>query len=1038
MRPLQLILQAFGPYADKEEIDFTKLGNRNMFVISGKTGAGKTTIFDGISFAIYGKASGEERNGPDLRSHFAHADLATEVSLKFKLRDKTYYIWRSPMQERKKKSGEGFTTSNAKAELYEISKDGKEILAANVRDVDEKIKEIIGLDATQFKQILMIPQGDFKKLLVSESKDKEVILQKLFHTQIYKRIEEKLKEEASTIKKEEELIQMEMNTLISSIEWNQEEDIKNESPQRIVELLEEELKQGREETEKLQNDYKLKEAWEKALQKEIFQGKELLAKFEEKNKLTLDKQRLEANKETIAAKKEELQAAEKASNLEKQEHSYLRVGKRLTETKEHVNSLKQGAVVLEQKKQQCQEEYTTEANKTTLREKAAAKVVSLQALQKDVLAFASVQKEVIDHEKQWKEKQTSRLSMEQQVEQTERLTKQIEERITGAQKATVLYGETSHEYEKFEGTLQLLKEFKHTHAEILQVEKACKEKKMELSAVEELFQQENKLLMGMEEALLQSHALILAAELQEGHPCSVCGSTSHPNPATHMQESGVSSPKEYEKQKNKCLKLDKQTQVLQQELYRLQVQLENLQTSIEKQEDVLQSKLSFFERDDFQTVLLQINLHLKNTSETLSQLQKQKEELPRLETQLQEIKNQTVLLHDNIKMIKGKEDDVKERYIQLNAKLAGMKERLPEEIRSEHAFEQSLNEAIKKRNELQRLLEEKQLALQQVLTEEAKLKSAIETNESSMKSLQIELDEERDRFKQEMNSQGFETYQSYKEAKKSETEMLQIQNSIEAFEKDFQRVDSLLTNLEYVLKGIEMPDIVSLEQQAQHLGEEMKEVRKKVTEMQLQIQQNEKIVSKLTSSIAKQEEVQLKYVTIGHLADMAKGQNPFRITFERYVLAAFLDDILLEANERLTKMTSGRYQLLRKVDPTRRNVQSGLELTVFDQYTGMERHVKTLSGGESFKASLSLALGLAAVVQQNAGGISLETMFIDEGFGTLDPESLDQAIEALLEIQSTGRLVGIISHVPELKERMDARLEVIGSQSGSTTRFVLS
>lgn len=1038
MRPLQLVLQAFGPYADKEEIDFTKLGNRNMFVISGKTGAGKTTIFDGISFAIYGKASGDERNGPDLRSHFAHADMATEVSLKFQLRDKTYYIWRSPMQERKKKSGEGFTTSNAKAELYEILKDGKEILAANVRDVDEKIKEIIGLDATQFKQILMIPQGDFKKLLVSESKDKEVILQKLFHTQIYKRIEEKLKEEASTIKKEEELIQMEMNTLISNIEWNQEEDIKNESPQRIVELLEEEMKQSKEETEKLQNDYKLKEAWEKALQKEIFQGKELLVKFEEKNKYTEEQKRLVAKKETIAAKKEALQAAQNASNLEKQEHSYLRVGKRLTETKGQVDSLKQDATVLERKKQHCQEEYTAEANKTALREEAAAKVISLQDLQKDVLAFASLQKEVMSHDKQWKEEQTSRLSLEQQVEKTEQSIKQIEGQITEAQKATVLYGETFHEYEKFEATLQLLKEFKHTNAEILQVEKAYNEKKIELVAVEESFQQENKVLMAMEEALLQSHALLLAAELQEGHPCAVCGSTSHPNPATHIQDSDVSSPKEYEKQKNKCMKFEKQIQVLQQEVYRLQVQLENLQLSIEKQEGVLQSKLSFFERDDFQTVLLQINLHLKKTSESLSQLQRQKEELPRLETQLEEIKSHAILLQERIKTIKVREDDVKERYIQLNTKLVGMKERIPEELRSEHTFEQALNEAIIKRNELQRLLEEKQSALQQAVTEEAKLKSAIETNESSMKSLQIELDEERERFKQEMNSQGFETYQSYKDAKKSEIEMLQIQDSIEAFEKDFQRIDSLLTNLEYVLKGIEMPDIASLEQQAQHLGEEIKQVRTEISQMLLQIQQNEKIVGKLTSGIAKQEEVQLKYVTIGHLADMAKGQNPFRITFERYVLAAFLDDILQEANERLTKMTSGRYQLLRKVDPTRRNVQSGLELTVFDQYTGMERHVKTLSGGESFKASLSLALGLAAVVQQNAGGISLETMFIDEGFGTLDPESLDQAIEALLEIQSSGRLVGIISHVPELKERMDARLEVIGSQSGSTTRFVLS
>lgn len=178
-----------------------------------------------------------------------------------------------------------------------------------------------------------------------------------------------------------------------------------------------------------------------------------------------------------------------------------------------------------------------------------------------------------------------------------------------------------------------------------------------------------------------------------------------------------------------------------------------------------------------------------------------------------------------------------------------------------------------------------------------------------------------------------------------------------------------------------------------------------------------------------------RYKIIGHLYDISRGQNTYRITFERYVLAAFLDDILREANIRLAKMTSGRYQLLRKTDRSKGNVQSGLELLVFDQYTGRERHVKTLSGGESFKAALSLALGLADVVQTYAGGVSLETMFIDEGFGMLDPESLDQAIEALIDIQNSGRLVGIISHVPELKERIDARLEVIATQSGSTTEF---
>lgn len=1040
MRPLRLVLQAFGPYAGKEEIDFTELGNRNMFVISGKTGAGKTTIFDGISFAIYGKASGEERNGPDLRSHFAAEDQATEVSLQFQLRDKTYYIWRSPMQERKKKSGEGYTNVGAKAELYEITQEGKELLAANVRDVDERIKEIIGLDATQFKQILMIPQGDFKKLLVSESKDKEVILQKLFHTQIYKRMEEKLKEEASAIKKAEEQIQMEIDTLISSIEWRggHDEEPQCASPAVMVELLEEQISGMKEDKEKSEADCKHKEAWEKMLQKEIFQAKETLAKFDERQKYAVQKANLEGQKESILASKQDLKSAQKASNLEKQEQSYLRTGKRLSEIRSAIETLKQEAVNSHHKAVQCQKAYDAELDRKAEREAAAAKVINLQDLQKDVLAFASFQMQVSLHEKQWKEAQRKRTGSERQLSSAEQQLQVIESQITDAQKATILYGETKHEYEKCETALQLLHEFKQTAAEAIQVRQAHAVKQREWSESEEKHREEKEKVRHLEEALLHSHAALLAAELQEGEPCAVCGSTTHPNPAAAIAVSGESSQKELEILKNKLAKSDQERQMLQQEVYRLHVQVDHLEADVKKKEEVLQSKLSFFKTEDIQNVLLQVNSHLKNTAETLEQLRKQKEALPLLEKQHAELKQQYARLQEQVTADQEAENSERDRFIQLDTKLEGLKERLPEQIRSEQAYTQALQDAVTHRNGLQQALERKQAALQQALQEETKIKSAIEANEKSHHSLQIELNEERELFKQEMHNQGFDTYQLYKEAKKTEEQMRQIEATIDHFEKEYQRVDSLLTNMEYVLKGVEKPDAQALEQQAQQLGMEIKQLQTEISKMLVNIQQNEKMADKLKCCLAKQTEVQEQYEVIGHLADMAKGQNPFRITFERFVLAAFLDDILQEANERLTKMTSGRYQLWRKVDPTRRNVQSGLELTVFDQYTGMERHVKTLSGGESFKASLSLALGLAAVVQQNAGGISLETMFIDEGFGTLDPESLDQAIEALLDIQSGGRLVGIISHVPELKERIDARLEVIGSQSGSVTKFVLS
>ena len=286
-----------------------------------------------------------------------------------------------------------------------------------------------------------------------------------------------------------------------------------------------------------------------------------------------------------------------------------------------------------------------------------------------------------------------------------------------------------------------------------------------------------------------------------------------------------------------------------------------------------------------------------------------------------------------------------------------------------------------------------------------------------------------------MTEQGFNGFTSYHQAKMSEQEIHSLQQEVRSYREEYRSVSDRLHELTNLLIGIQEPDVSGLNVAFENINHVIQELQNRYTHFFVRLSENEKIVIKIETINSEIKSLEEKYQLIGHLYEMSKGQNTYRITFERYVLASFLDDILREANQRLGKMTNGRYELLRKTDRSKGNVQSGLELLVFDQYTGQERHVKTLSGGESFKAALSLALGLADIVQQYAGGVSLETMFIDEGFGTLDPESLDQSIEALIDIQSSGRLVGIISHVPELKERIDARLEVVATKSGSTTEF---
>lgn len=388
-----------------------------------------------------------------------------------------------------------------------------------------------------------------------------------------------------------------------------------------------------------------------------------------------------------------------------------------------------------------------------------------------------------------------------------------------------------------------------------------------------------------------------------------------------------------------------------------------------------------------------------------------------------------------IDLLQGQINDAAIMHAEKKSNLARMTDTIPENLRSIEAFQSSLETAAEKLETMQRQLETSQQDYQDAKSVHMAEQAKLETLQKQAVKIEQKLAAERQNFVERMKDQGFEVYGEYRDAKKSEDQIRQLEVEVREYREEVRSVHDRYAELQQLLEGIEKPDLETLQLLLQETDDQLKQLQDQYTNLFMKKKQNEETMQKIKEINKNMKTLEERYKVIGHLYEISKGQNTYRITFERFVLAAFLDDILREANGRLSKMTSGRYMLLRKTDRSKGNVQSGLELLVFDQYTGQERHVKTLSGGESFKAALALALGLADVVQQYAGGVSLETMFIDEGFGTLDPESLDQAIEALIEIQSSGRLVGIISHVPELKERIDARLEVTASQAGSRTQF---
>jgi DNA repair protein SbcC/Rad50 len=1043
MKPIKLLMQAFGPYAGKEEIDFSLLGNRTMFVISGKTGSGKTTIFDGISYAIYGKASGEDRNGPELRSQFAQEDEPTEVALEFTLRGKRYYIWRTPQQLKKKKSGDGFTTINAKAELYIYNEDGnKQLLAANVRDVDERIKEIMLIDSNQFRQILMIPQGEFRKLLTSDSKDKEVILQRLFHTEIYKAVEEKLKEEATELKRNVEKQIEERNLAIRGIQVQSNEELRSylESDSvndtLILPLLKEEIKFQSEKLQELKQEADKKQIERDSLKESIYEAELIVKQLKMKDELQTKKVELEKEQEIYLQKQEQVVLGQKAALLAKQEEICHHLKRELDGAKKNSEILHERVEKLTIQLDEHTKLYEKEKSREPERIQAADHVKSLQSIKDDVYSFAKLELMVEKLEQQLSDVKLQLKQTEDDSIKTADILIKLQEEKGQIEKGQLVFLENKQKIERIDVELEQLKKYEGLLSRI-EKSKSVLEKSKDYLENSILRLQDSKAVVDeLEKKWLHSQAAILASTLSDGEECPVCGSNHHPTPAK-LREGSVPSQEDIKAAKVQVNELEKEKGKAESTFYQYQsAQNALVQSLTELQGEIVQNRPDF-SIEKFEAIQSDIQRERSELIKIQNTLKAKISELESLTLKIKQFENHKLQAAENIKQLNETFNGLTIQYTESKTTLTRMVGQIPEELRTIDTYEKAVKQAMEKNAGLVSCFEQATLQYQQTRESFATEKARLETVDKQVTEASAKLDFEREAFLQKLAEQGFEKYGQYQAAKKSETELQQLIVGIRAYREELRSVTDRFNELEQLLKDVKMPDLDRLTEAFTAINQQLSTLQDEYTSLFMQKRTNEDILARVERINVEMKELEERYKLIGHLYEISKGQNTYRVTFERFVLAAFLDDILAQANVRLTKMTSGRYQLLRKKDRSKGAGQSGLELLVFDQYTGQERHVKTLSGGESFKAALALALGLAEVVQQYAGGVSLETMFIDEGFGTLDPESLDQAIEALIDIQSSGRLVGIISHVPELKERMDARLEVYATQTGSTTDFQL-
>ena len=966
MRPLTLTMIAFGPFPGTETIRFLDLGENPLFLINGPTGSGKTTILDAICFALYGKTTGDEREGTQMRCDLAAAVL-TEVCLEFELAGRRFRIRRLPEQQRPKSRGDGTTTQAPEAQLVELLPNGGErlIVASKVSEATREIEELTGLSVDQFRQVMVLPQGKFRQLLMADSSEREKIFSQLFQTRIYKRLEESLKVRAADIRRKRDELNNIRKGILEGAEVDSAEELERELTEREPEI--ERAKQLKEE----------KERQFATADQVLLQARPLQQAFIRLETLTADLDQLQRRQEQVDLDRQRLHRAERAVKLHPIFADRLRCEGELVQARK---SADQTATRLR----------TAEVNLA----ETTRKLTSAQSLQTDLDAAKQQAAQLDGYRARAEKLAAARQAWQQAVVETERAELLLQFKVLSDRHSLRL------ELARLNESIRKQQDLLQTHTE-------------QGVKLRQRYEESERKAKKLELAWHQGQAAILAAELKQGEPCPVCGSREHPTPA----ESTTPLPTQQQVEQTR-----QQVREANEALNRAREQFAEEQSrlrELQQQQEHCRGELgSEAERSlaDIETEM--VTLRAKGERWNLV--------LPNL---------QQVRTTDR-ELLRKKLEDKKSAAAAAQAQAETAEQELPEQYRQSGALARATEQVTSRIAELDQTIRQIATNHQLALGEATAAKEAMQAAKQQEQKADTALQQAGAACLSSLATSPFADEQEYLAALLAEAELNALKDRIAGHDAAGQRLAGALQQLREQLQDKERPDLERIETRRN----DAEGGKNRATEDWRQLDKRMSLLlatkKKLEKAAAEQAELDRRYAVIGTLSDVANGQTGNKISLQRFVLSVLLDDVLIEASHRLSLMSKGRYQLLRKEDRAKGNKASGLELEVEDAYTGKVRPVATLSGGESFMAALALALGLSDVVQAYAGGIRLDTLFIDEGFGSLDAESLDLAIRTLVDLQATGRMIGIISHVAELKEQMPLRLDVIADRSGSRVQLV--
>lgn len=924
MKPLKLTMSAFGSYAGKNVIDFTGQ-QQGIFLITGDTGAGKTTIFDAITYALYNQTSGGERNGNMMRSQYAQPETETYVELEFLYRGQTYRVRRNPDYKITKTLKNGRIREQKVPHSVELTLPDGTVFPEKKNATDAKIIEILGLTADQFSQIVMIAQGDFLKLLYTKSDERKMIFSKLFRTDIYWKIQENLRRKSmemdERIQENDRAFEQEKSRIIPLPE--SEELPLDELVERLRERVKDALKE--------QN---LRRANVEELNKKITKYEEINKLFVSLEKIRRTGKELEARQAESKERRQQIENARKADKVLVAEQQNLR---------------QQQAV--EQSAQAIAKMTETLADHQEMFETLKTQLQEAEAKQK---------REAADTQKKM-------LALEQSFPSYEALQNARSEEQQ-AKKVWEDLGKTSEEsFHKKEAGIAALKEQQKQQEQVVEQTKKNWEQ-TSLSASESAKHYEH-----MYEAFLKEQAGILAENLSAGCPCPVCGSTVHPDPAK-LSDHAVTELEVEQAKKTRAAAEEKR---------------DLAHAAFETEKTEKQKLAQAVEKEEADFVLAQ----------TIAK--QQRKEAEQNYVSLQKIAEQI-----REKLVYPSLAEAKKQYAAM-----------------QKALEAAEQEIAKKRQKVSELAEAMNTLKGQKLAEEE--------NQKTAKKLAVKTEKE---YAKLLEKSGFVSEETYHLAILPERSRSKLEREEKEYESQCLRQQSEQKLLEKQVSGKTYTDTTELNEQLKAEKQALKEAEKTYMELHTAYENDRSVLQNCAVYLEKGKKLESEDQVIKSLSKTANGRlsGSAKIDFETYIQRQYFKQIIHEANKRLLTMSNHQFILkLKEEANTGRKTNEGLDLSVYSLVTDSERDVKTLSGGESFLAALAMALGLSDIVERSAGAIHPDMMFIDEGFGSLDAQSRQQAIEVLAELAGDSRMVGIISHVTELKEQIDRKLVVSRTDKGS-------